>query len=86
MTDIFKRKKQTEDTEVVQLKKELENCRFLIHRNEMHFNMAWEENQIAAQIYEREALRCQYNYLIKRLKEKDENLNITKKTEIKIGE
>lgn len=83
MTEIFKKKKTEEDIEIENLKKELDNCRFLMMRNEVHFNMTGDENLIASHIYERESLRCQYNYLIRRLKEKE---NSTVQQKIKVGE
>ncbi|MBQ7283410.1 MAG: DUF2508 family protein [Oscillospiraceae bacterium] len=71
MTELFKRSKTPQQIEIEELKKELDHCRFLINRNETFFNMSSDEDLIASQIYEREALRCQYNYLINRLKEKN---------------
>ena len=81
MTELFRKKKTENDTEIENLKKELENCRFLMKRNEVHFNMTGDENLIASHIYERESLRCQYNYLIRQLKEKENNA-----VQIKVGE
>ncbi|MBR2027622.1 MAG: DUF2508 family protein [Oscillospiraceae bacterium] len=83
MTEIFRKKKSGQDTEIENLKKELDNCRFLMMRNEVHFNMTGDENLIASHIYERESLRCQYNYLIRQIKEKE---NITEQQKIKVGE
>ena len=83
MTEIFKKKKTQEDIELENLKKELDTCRFLMMRNEVHFNMTGDENLIASHIYERESLRCQYNYLIRQLKEKENNAVQQK---IKVGE
>ena len=83
MTELFRKKKTERDTEIENLKKELENCRFLMKRNEVHFNMTGDENLIASHIYERESLRCQYNYLIRQLKEKENNISQQK---IKVGE
>ena len=83
MTEIFKKKKTQEDIELENLKKELDTCRFLMMRNEVHFNMTGDENLIASHIYERESLRCQYNYLIRQLKEKENNTAYQK---IKAGE
>ena len=83
MTELFRKKKTENDTEIENLKKELENCRFLMKRNEVHFNMTGDENLIASHIYERESLRCQYNYLIRKLKEKENN---TAQQKIKVGE
>ena len=83
MTELFRKKKTENDTEIENLKKELENCRFLMKRNEVHFNMTGDENLIASHIYERESLRCQYNYLIRQLKEKENN---TAQQKIKVGE
>ena len=83
MTQLFKKKKTEEDIEVENLRKELDNCRFLMMRNEVHFNMTGDENLIASHIYERESLRCQYNYLIRQLKEKENN---TVQQKIKVGE
>ena len=84
MTEIFKKKKTALDMEIDNLKKELDICRFLIKRNEVHFNMTGDENLIASHIYERESLRYQYNYLIRQLKEK-ENIN-HHEIEVKAGE
>ena len=81
MTELFRKKKTENDTEIENLKKELDNCRFLMKRNEVHFNMTGDENLIASHIYERESLRCQYNYLIRQLKEKENNA-----VQIKVGE
>ena len=83
MTEIFRKKKTEEDIEITNLKKELDTCRFLMMRNEVHFNMTGDENLIASHIYERESLRCQYNYLIRQLKEKENNLAQQK---VKVGE
>ena len=83
MTELFRKKKTENDTEIENLKKELDNCRFLMKRNEVHFNMTGDENLIASHIYERESLRCQYNYLIRQLKEKENN---TAQQKIKVGE
>ena len=83
MTEIFKRKKIEKDAEIEILKKELDNCRFLLMRNEVHFNMTGDENLIASHIYERESLRCQYNYLIRQIKEKEINALQQK---VKVGE
>ena len=83
MTEIFRKKKTQQEMEIDNLKKELDNCRFLMMRNEVHFNMTGDENLIASHIYERESLRCQYNYLIRQLKEKENN---TVQQKIKVGE
>ncbi len=83
MTEIFKKKKTEQDIEIENLKKELDNCRFLMKRNEVHFNMTGDENLIASHIYERESLRCQYNYLIRQLKEKE---NTALQQKVKVGE
>lgn len=84
MTELFKKKKSDENKELENLKKELEICRFLIKRNEVHFNMTEDENLIASHIYERESLRHQYSYLIKQLREKENT--ITESQKIKAGE
>lgn len=84
MAEFFKRSKTQQELEIEDLKKELEHCKFLIQRNETFFNMSWDEDLIAAQIYERESLRCQYNYLINRLKEKSENALVSES--VKVGE
>lgn len=81
---IFKSKPSEKETEIAELKKELENCRFLIKRNDTMFNMSTDENLIAAQIYERESLRWQYCYLLNMLKEKEDR--IYEKAEVKVGE
>ena len=84
MTELFRKKKTENDTEIENLKKELENCMFLINRNDTLFNMSTDENLIASQIYERESLRWQYCYLLNQLKEKETTRQ--HKTEVKIGE
>lgn len=84
MTEIFRKKKTEQEMEIDNLKKELDNCRFLMMRNEIHFNMASDENLIASQIYERESLRYQYNYLLRQLKEKENGLSQLQK--VKVGE
>ncbi|MBQ6929768.1 MAG: hypothetical protein IJN27_05660 [Oscillospiraceae bacterium] len=84
MTEIFRKKKTQQEIEIDNLKKELDNCRFLMMRNEIHFNMASDENLIASQIYERESLRCQYNYLLRQLKEKENCAVASEK--VKVGE
>ncbi|MBE6878818.1 MAG: DUF2508 family protein [Ruminococcaceae bacterium] len=84
MFKFLKNKPTEKDIEIANLKKELENCKFLINRNDTMFNMSTDENLIAAQIYEREALRWQYCYLLNQLREKEEFS--TEKNEIKIGE
>ncbi len=70
MIDIFKKKKTVQQTEVEKLKSELEKCRFLMARNEAHFNMTGDDDLLISQIYERESLRYQYNYLLNQLREK----------------
>ncbi len=73
MFKFLTRSKPTEtETEIANLKKELENCRFLINRNDTMFNMSTDENLIASQIYERESLRWQYCYLLGQLKAKED--------------
>ena len=85
MFKCFYRKRNKENNkEISELKKELENCRFLIDRNDTMFNMSTDENLIAAQIYERESLRWQYCYLLSRLKDM-ENRN-SEECEIRVGE
>ncbi len=71
MLKLLARKKELENPEITQLRQEIRNCEFLINRNRTIFNMVADEDLIESQIYEREALRCQYNYLIKLLKEKE---------------
>ncbi len=84
MFKFLKTKPTEKDTEIENLKKELENCKFLINRNDTLFNMSTDENLIAAQIYERESLRWQYCYLLNQLREKEGLM--AEKSEIKIGE
>ena len=84
MFNFLKPKPTQAELEILNLKKELENCRFLIDRNDTLFNMSTDENLIASQIYERESLRWQYCYLLNQLKEK-ENTRL-QRTEVKIGE
>ena len=84
MFNFLKPKPTQTELEILNLKKELENCRFLINRNDTLFNMSTDENLIASQIYERESLRWQYCYLLSQLKEK-ENTRL-QRTEVRIGE
>ncbi|MBR5307085.1 MAG: hypothetical protein IKU47_09245 [Oscillospiraceae bacterium] len=84
MFNFLKPKPTQAEIEISNLKKELENCRFLINRNDTLFNMSTDENLIASQIYERESLRWQYCYLLSQLKEK-ENTRL-QRTEVRIGE
>ena len=64
-------KVKEESTEITELIAEIRNCEFLMARNDAFFNMTNDEDLIEAHIYEREALRYQYNYLIRQLKEKE---------------
>ena len=84
MFNFLKPKPTQTELEILNLKKELENCRFLIDRNDTLFNMSTDENLIASQIYERESLRWQYCYLLNQLKEKETTRQ--HKNEVKIGE
>ena len=84
MFNFLKPKPTQAELEILNLKKELENCRFLINRNDTLFNMSTDENLIASQIYERESLRWQYCYLLSQLKEK-ENTRM-QRAKVKIGE
>ena len=85
MFNLFEKNKTDENQqEIDNLKSELEKCKFLINRNETMFNMSTDENLIAAQIYERESLRCQYCYLLAQLKEREAKSSFKQK--IKIGE
>ena len=84
MFNFLKPKPTQAEIEISNLKKELENCRFLINRNDTLFNMSTDENLLASQIYERESLRWQYCYLLSQLKEK-ENTRL-QRTEVRIGE
>ena len=84
MFNFLKPKPTQTELEILNLKKELENCRFLIDRNDILFNMSTDENLIASQIYERESLRWQYCYLLNQIKEKETTRQ--HKTEVKIGE
>lgn len=84
MFNFLKPKPTQAEIEISNLKKELENCKFLINRNDTLFNMSTDENLIASQIYERESLRWQYCYLLSQLKEK-ENTRL-QRTEVRIGE
>ena len=84
MFNFLKPKPTQAELEILNLKKELENCRFLIDRNDTLFNMSTDENLIASQIYERESLRWQYCYLLNQLKEKETTRQ--HKKEVKIGE
>ena len=86
---ILKKKTDENNAEVAELKKELENCRFLIERNDTMFNMSTDENLIDAQIYERESLRWQYCYILSRLKEKENGKSEyikSEKSKVKTGE
>lgn len=78
-------KSTEQDAEIVELIKEIRNCEFLMARNDTFFNMTSDEDLIESQIYEREALRSQYNYLIKQLKEKDGHSAVVLGT-VKTGE
>ena len=78
-------KSKNEVNEIDELVQEIRNCEFLMNRNDVLFNMTADEDLIEAQIYERESLRLQYSYLIKKLKEKDINKNYCMQT-IKTGE
>ena len=71
MLKLLVRKKDLENPEITQLRQEIRNCEFLMNRNSTIFNMVADEDLIESQIYEREALRCQYNYLLRLLKEKE---------------
>ena len=84
MFKFIKPKPTQTELEISDLKKELENCKFLIKRNDTLFNMSTDENLIASQIYERESLRWQYCYLLNKLKEKEEYNSI--KNKVKVGE
>ena len=78
-------KNKEEPNEITELIQEIRNCEFLMARNDVLFNMTSDEDLIEFHIYEREALRYQYNYLIKQLKEKKTyNKNILQM--IKAGE
>lgn len=68
----FFEKSAAQDSEITELVKEIRNCEFLMARNDTFFNMTSDEDLIEAQIYEREALRYQYNYLIKQLKSRED--------------
>lgn len=81
---LTKDKLSEKDVEIQNLKKELENCRFLIDRNDTMFNMSTDENLIAAQIYERESLRWQYCYIFNQIKELENAKSY--REEIAIGE
>lgn len=76
---------KNEVNEIDELVQEIRNCEFLLARNDILFNMTADEDLIESQIYEREALRSQYNYLIKRFKEKDAKKEYCLQT-IKTGE
>ncbi len=78
-------KSREQDAEIVELVKEIRNCEFLMARNDTFFNMTSDEDLIESQIYEREALRSQYNYLIKQLRDKEQCLSATAHT-VKTGE
>ena len=81
MFNFLKPKPTQAELEILNLKKELENCRFLIDRNDTLFNMSTDENLIAAQIYERESLRWQYCYLLNLIKEKENSCIKTQKVQ-----
>ncbi|MBQ5323876.1 MAG: DUF2508 family protein, partial [Oscillospiraceae bacterium] len=65
----FFEKNREDNSEITELVKEIRNCEFLMARNDTFFNMTSDEDLIESQIYEREALRSQYNYLIKQLRD-----------------
>lgn len=77
-------KGKEQNTEIQELIKEIRNCEFLMTRNETLFNMTADEDLIEAQIYEREALKSQYSYLIKQLRVKEEQSGCL--DAVKIGE
>ena len=77
-------KGKEQNTEIQELIKEIRNCEFLMTRNETLFNMTADEDLIEAQIYEREALKSQYSYLIKQLRVKEEQIGCF--DAVKIGE
>lgn len=81
----FWSKSKNEVNEIDELVQEIRNCEFLMARNDILFNMTADEDLIESQIYEREALRSQYNYLIKQFKEKDIKKDYCLQT-IKTGE
>ena len=81
----FIEKGKVQNTEAAELIKEIKNCEFLMARNETLFNMTSDEDLIESQIYEREALRYQYSYLIKQLKEKETEKTVYQ-PEVKMGE
>ncbi|MBE6887516.1 MAG: DUF2508 family protein [Ruminococcaceae bacterium] len=66
--------RQPINREVDELIKEIRNCEYLMARNEVLFDMTTDEDLIEAQIYERESLRYQYNYLLKQLRCKENQL------------
>ena len=78
-------KNRQQNREVEELIKEIRNCEYLMARNEVLFDMTTDEDLIEAQIYERESLRYQYNYLLKQLRCK-ENSDILQSSEVRTGE
>ena len=53
------------------LKEELRQCMEDISHNEMLFDLEVEPDLIEQRIYEREALRCRYRYLMRRARAND---------------
>lgn len=86
MLKLFNKKVKTEkELEIEELKKELEECKYLIQRNDTFFNMAIDESLIDSKIYERIALTHQYDYIIKQLKNLECNYILEENT-VKLGE
>lgn len=86
MLNLFNKKvKKEKELEIEELKKELEECKYLIQRNDTFFNMAIDERLIDSNIYERIALIHQYDYIIKKLKNL-EYIYIPEENIVKSGE
>ncbi len=69
LNTIFKKKVKTEkELEIETLKQELDECKYLMQRNDTFFNMAVDESLIDSKIYERISLSHQYDYIIKQIK------------------
>lgn len=84
MLNILNKKVKTEQQiEMDEIKKDLKECERLIARNDIIFNMAADEGLIDSKIYEREALLHHYDYLIRRLREKQKTSSAEKSDVVK---
>ena len=58
-------KREDEERDPMSLMGQIRECEYLLRRNEQLFNMQTEDGLVDALIYEREALRARYDYLIR---------------------